>query len=199
VKTSFTVIADAINPLLISKPAAKHVLLDTESVSTGFALVVRSEDKAVIGKTDRPAACAHLFNDAAGRMIPYILATSPTRAVLDKAAAQLIAFYSAPASASFSDRFNPMGAVARAVLPMLVAVFGIQPRNRNGWRVGSAKLLEPAAQRDFVQRAARRFNDLDALNDAVANAAGSPQPREVVERVAELLTTVRAPRQFLAA
>jgi hypothetical protein len=200
VKTSFTVIAEVVDPLLVGKPAAKDFLSDVEPHGAGFALVIRSQDKAVVGKTDRPEACAFKFNDNAGRMIPYVVATSPTRAVLDKAAAQLIAFYSAPASASFSERFDPMGDAARAVLPVVMSVFGIAPRTRNGWKVGSVKLLQPAKP-DAIRVAAKSLNNRDAvaLSDAVANAAGSPQPREVVARVAEILQTVRAPKHILVA
>src|SRR5665213_1478606 len=123
--SSFSVVLTGIDSLFARKSFAAHnALFDVEPRNNEFALVVRSDDKFAIGRTNSPERCEFCFNDETGAAVPFALATSADRAILDGAANELIAFYSAPKSDLYSARIALLGEVSRAVLPLVISVFG---------------------------------------------------------------------------
>jgi hypothetical protein len=108
-----------------------------------WAVVVRGEDRHVVGRTNDPAAAELMYNDVCGEYVPLLVATGG-REACTFAAAALREFYSA--AAPLSERFNRIGAAdfagstIAALLAVLLARFGayqFQPGNACGRRCTS--------------------------------------------------------------
>jgi hypothetical protein len=177
---------------------------DVEARSDGtHALIVRSNDKTIIGRTNTPGDAELLFNDSTGAFVPFVVATSDDASALASAAAQLIAFYSAEA-ATFSARVDAMGQVARDVLPGILAVWGSRQRvktpagGKTGWKVGSlhdANRAASAKQSAAIAEAAKCLNNADALAAAlqtVSGNAGTPLSPELLAMVQQVWSMVGA-------
>jgi hypothetical protein len=197
---SFQVSTVALLPVLSRETLAAHCLfIDVESVrdtdgnETGeFALVLRSRDKAVIGKTDKPELCVHVFNDKTGAPVPMPIIVGDDKAELDSAAAQLIAFYSASPDTAIADRLALVTSdAAQSALPLAISIFGVRSRIekipntegktrlRNGWKFGAwndgapTSFVRSAKDDEALAKAAQVLNNADAMKRAATDAIAS--------------------------
>ena len=193
----FSVLSTAVDSVLSLKSFASHsAYFDVEAHAEGFALVMRSTDKSIIGKTDKPDSAELLFNDKTGAPVPFPLVTSADRTALENAALHLVAFYSS--DASFSARYAGLGEVARSVLPLAMSIFGAKSRKRNGWKVGSVTAINTLAEKkqaEALSAAAKLLRNKDALMSAlqlVTSGSASTTPPELLALISQVMSAVQS-------
>jgi hypothetical protein len=182
----------------VAQPTAVHgIMLDVEAQGDGFALVVRSKDKTVVGQTKTPDRAEKRFNDATGARTSLVVATDSTRDTLDKCAGELLGFYTS--EAGFAERFGALSVESQRLMGVVGGVFGAQRLNRNGWKCGSFHAINDATAqaqaKDAVealrkiQKAASALNNSDVMRKALvdAGADSAVTPDQLQAAIAALL------------
>lgn len=203
---SFSTISAALDTMLAHKSLAVHdCLIDCETLPDGlFAIVLRSRDKAVIGRTNTPDDCIYRLSDRAGAPVPFTVLTGDDKAQIDTAAQELRAFYAVKPDATFSARFNALGECARAALPFALALFGTSGRldekgkRRNGWALGTFHELSAAGakakaeQREAdIAAAAKALHNADALTAAIQRQSPGKVPAELLAMVNSIIAQIQ--------
>lgn len=113
----------------VMERCARWLFLDVESDAsntTSFALVLRGQDACMYasGKEDRKRVPSFQWNDDGGAYRTFIIGTSDNSDDLTSAAAQLLEFFDNNEERMYSNRFAALGATAREILPVLMAIHG---------------------------------------------------------------------------
>jgi hypothetical protein len=154
--------------------AAHSLILDVQTQGEGFAVVVRSNDKARIGSTTDVATCPLLWNDESGAARPFIVGTTPDQTEAQTVAAELLGFYGkAQKDDAFSVRFGRLSEASRAALTILLPIFGGETRARNGWKVGSLADAQAAARAADTKAQTEGLARLKSITDPAAKLAAA--------------------------
>ena len=152
----FSVHTQALDALIEASRYTRWIFIDVEPGQEPgqHNVVLRGEDKAKAGNpkaidTNKPAL--H-WNDETGAHRSWVIATTDNRTSAELAQAQVIGFYSDD-SGKFSDRWAALGEDARALMPVLMALFGIKiPPGRAGDDRGAASFADRADRAEAKAR-----------------------------------------------
>ncbi|HEV2292247.1 MAG TPA: hypothetical protein VGR35_00230 [Tepidisphaeraceae bacterium] len=107
-------------------PFSRHLFIDVELApgdggdGASWAIVIRGEDKRIIGRTNKPWLAELVFNDTDGSYRRFVLATASEPQPLRDLAEGLIHFYTSPAP--LGERMA--AATGNPALPVVLARFG---------------------------------------------------------------------------
>jgi hypothetical protein len=125
----FTVFFEAFDSLPPT-PWYRRLFIDAEpGESDGWAVVVRGEDRAIVGRTDRPWEAALAFNEADGSYRRFIVLATGNRGQAERIAGECRAFY-----AGTGNTGERLAACAgNPILPLLLTRFAVGDFSA-GWR-----------------------------------------------------------------
>src|SRR5581483_2629615 len=116
---------------LPARPWTRHLFVNVEADGAAWAIVVRGEDKHVVGRTNDPARAALVWNEIDGAYCRFIVATGDSREELERIASDALAFYRS--SEPIGERLAAVGSGA-PLLPLLLSFFSAADFSADGWR-----------------------------------------------------------------
>jgi hypothetical protein len=98
---------------------ARYLFIDAESEGAGWAVVVRGQDRRIVGRTATPWEADLIFNDTAGDYRRFVLAMADSLEAAETMAGQLRDFYRSTEPLSVR-----LAAADSSLLPTMLATFG---------------------------------------------------------------------------
>jgi hypothetical protein len=158
---SFQVSTVSLLPVLARESLAAHsLLIDVERIAPSedgyilgrnpegitdaggdcWGLVLRSNDKAIVGKSDNTENCPYIFNDRTGAPVPLPILIGDDRAELETAARECLDYYDVLPKTPMADRLAKVQSDAgQSALPLVIAVFGVGARRTIDANSGAIK------------------------------------------------------------